>query len=247
MNAYQEKKKKFRHWHLLTPLHFDEESEEIKCMACERLIIAIEPSHGCLSCKYFLHDQCLNLTRWRHHPSHNSHPLTLLPTPTYSYGSYSYDACGVPRSSFSFSCAQCEFDLHTHCANLPRTVIIDAHPHELKLTFDIPYGGNGNTSIVCDECGGVDKSFWTYKCVDCAFDWHLNCVKTDQGTGLNQNQLETQDMVGGQPKRANDALDPIRQAANQMMEDQLEMMRLQNQLNGTRLMASANLMTWAWR
>ncbi|KAF2294299.1 hypothetical protein GH714_009022 [Hevea brasiliensis] len=146
--------------------------------------------------------------------------LTLLPTPTYSYGSYSYDACGVPRSSFSFSCAQCEFDLHTHCADLPSTVIIDAHPHELKLTFDIPYDGNGNISFVRDEL-----------------------IKGQ----LNQNQLETQEMVGGQPKGANDALDPIGQAANQMMEDQLEMMRLQNQLNRTRLMASANLMTWAWR
>ncbi|KAF2294304.1 hypothetical protein GH714_009058 [Hevea brasiliensis] len=70
----------------------------------------------------------------------------------------------------------------------------------------------------------------------------LAVLNTDQGTGLNQNQPDT---AGGQPIRVNDALDPIRQAANQMMEDQLEMMRLQNQLNRTRMMA--NLMTWAWR
>ncbi|KAG8650535.1 hypothetical protein MANES_07G052630v8 [Manihot esculenta] len=166
----------FSYRHLLIPLHFDEESEEIKCIACERLIINSESFHGCLSCKYFLHDQCLNLPRWLHHPSHNSHPLTLLPTPTYPYRSYSCNECESLGSSFSFSCAQCEFDLHTECANLARTVVVDAHPRELKLTYEIP--GDDNVSIVCDVCGrGVDKRFWMYRCVDCGFDCHLNCEK----------------------------------------------------------------------
>lgn len=73
----------------------------------------------------------------------------------------------------------------------------------------------------------------------------LIAIWTVKKKGLDQNQrLETQEMVGGQA-RANGGLDPIRKGANQMMEDQLETMRLQNQLNRTRMIA--NLMTWTWR
>ncbi|EEF40296.1 protein binding protein, putative [Ricinus communis] len=235
----------FSHKHFLIPHHFnDDVDQEIKCKACNRLIIATEPSHGCLSCKHFLHDQCLNLPRWLQHPSHHSHTLTLLPAPTYPCGSYSCNACGIPGgSSFSFSCAQCEFDLHTNCATLPSTVLIDAHSHELTLTFD-NFPSDGNISIVCDVCNElVNKSFWMYKCVGCGFDCHLNCVKTDQQAGLNPMQQETQE-AGGQ-SRANDTMDSIRQATSQMIEDQFEIMRMQNELTRARILA--NFMTWSWR
>ncbi|KAF2294297.1 hypothetical protein GH714_009018 [Hevea brasiliensis] len=49
---------------------------------------------------------------------------------------------GFLEAPSAFSCAEFEFYLHTHCANLPSTVVIDAHAHELKLTFDILYDGN---------------------------------------------------------------------------------------------------------
>uniref|UniRef100_A0A2C9VIT5 DC1 domain-containing protein n=1 Tax=Manihot esculenta TaxID=3983 RepID=A0A2C9VIT5_MANES len=234
----------FSYRHLLIPLHFDEESEEIKCIACERLIINSESFHGCLSCKYFLHDQCLNLPRWLHHPSHNSHPLTLLPTPTYPYRSYSCNECESLGSSFSFSCAQCEFDLHTECANLARTVVVDAHPRELIWLVQSLLM---HTLVSLSSPMRFLVMIMFPLCVMCVVvEWTSGFGCTDVLIkGLDQNQrLETQEMVGGQA-RANGGLDPIRKGANQMMEDQLETMRLQNQLNRTRMIA--NLMTWTWR
>ncbi|MCD7446825.1 hypothetical protein HAX54_016919 [Datura stramonium] len=165
----------FSHHHILKSLVLDE-SEELQCQACEQPIF--EPFHGCISCNFYLHDNCLNAPRSLVHPSHPSHPLTLLPTPTYSSRSFTCNACGSEGRSCSLSCAHCEFDLHVQCALLPQTVLLaQHHHHELKLTFDSSVVDEDESTIfVCDLCHGkTEPNYWLYYCADCDFGTHVEC------------------------------------------------------------------------
>lgn len=173
----------FSHHHVLIALTLDqvreEEEEVMNCNGCERPIR--EPFHGCLSCNFWLHDDCLNAPRFLKHPSH-PHSLTLLPTPTYTCRSYSCNACGGSggTTAFSLCCAECEFDLHVYCANLPAEITLREHPdHDLKLRFGSPYEDK-NTKYGCDLCcGEMLPTQWLYYCSDCDFAADLDCG-TDQ-------------------------------------------------------------------
>ncbi|XP_055817764.1 uncharacterized protein LOC129886897 [Solanum dulcamara] len=165
----------FSHHHILKKLVVDE-SEELQCQACEKPIF--EPFHGCISCNFYLHDNCLNAPRSLVHPSHPSHPLTLLPSPTYSSRSFTCNACGSEGRSCSLSCAHCEFDLHVQCALLPQTVLLPQHHHHaLKLIFDSSFGDEDESYIfVCDLCHGkAEQNSWLYYCADCDFGTHIEC------------------------------------------------------------------------
>ncbi|CAI9769416.1 unnamed protein product [Fraxinus pennsylvanica] len=163
----------FSHQHILNAFKLDI-GKKIDCNACENPIT--EPFHGCYSCNYYIHDQCLNIPRSLQHASHPAHPLTLLPNPTYSSKSFSCNACGSQGSAFSFSCAHCEYDLHIHCAKLPAKILIDKHPHELNLLFVSPYKDQ-NVAFVCDECHGIaNRDNWVYYCAHCDFGMHSNCT-----------------------------------------------------------------------
>ncbi|XP_015071099.1 uncharacterized protein LOC107015360 [Solanum pennellii] len=165
----------FSHHHILKKLVLDE-NEELQCQACENSIFV--PFHGCISCNFYLHDNCLNAPRSLIHPSHPSHPLTLLPAPTYSSRSFTCNACGSEGRSCSLSCAHCEFDLHMQCALLPQTVLLPQHHyHELKLIFDSSFGDEDESCIfICDLCNGkVEHNSWLYYCADCDFGTHIEC------------------------------------------------------------------------
>ncbi|CAN4080466.1 unnamed protein product [Withania somnifera] len=165
----------FSHHHILKSLVLNE-SEQLQCQACEQPIF--EPFHGCISCNFYLHDNCLNVPRSLVHPSHPSHPLTLLPTPTYSSRSFTCNACGSEGRSCSLSCAHCEFDLQVHCALFPRTILLTQHHHhELKLIFDSPFDHEDESMIfVCDLCHGkTEQNYWLYNCAECDFGTHIEC------------------------------------------------------------------------
>ncbi|OIT19890.1 PREDICTED: eukaryotic translation initiation factor 5B-like [Nicotiana attenuata] len=164
----------FSHHHILKSLVLNE-GDKLHCQACEQLIF--EPFHGCISCNFYLHENCLNAPRSLVHPSHPSHPLTLLPTPTYSSRSFTCNACGSEGRLCSLSCAHCNFDLHLKCALLPQTVLLDQHHHELKLIFGSPFDDEDeNTIFVCDLCHGkTDQNYWLYYCADCDFGTHIEC------------------------------------------------------------------------
>ncbi|KAI5647701.1 hypothetical protein M9H77_33706 [Catharanthus roseus] len=146
------------------PIH-----EKLNCNACEKQIL--EPYyHGCLKCQYWLHNNCLNFPRSIQHPSHPSHPLTLLQNPTYSSRSFLCNACASVGNNFTLSCAHCEFDLHLNCASLPNSLLVDElHPHRLNLTFNIPV-------FICDVCHFVMNNQWLYYCQGCHFGTHLECA-----------------------------------------------------------------------
>ncbi|XP_010257481.1 PREDICTED: uncharacterized protein LOC104597562 [Nelumbo nucifera] len=218
----------FDHPHLLD-LHELQEGEKIQCSGCE-LPGGSDSMYGCNSCNYFLHEKCLNLKRWMEHPAHPEHPLTFLPKPTYPNGSFRCNACGDDGSAFSYCCAFCEFDLHTHCASLPRTVVHEGHSHPLTLTFKL--SGAETTIFTCDVCNGnADLQYWVYNCDDCNFGTHLGCVAHAQEPPPSNG--------------SSNELEQLQQSMNQMMETQLEMARLQNEITKTQLIAAS--MRWAYR
>ncbi|PHU30697.1 hypothetical protein BC332_02790 [Capsicum chinense] len=185
----------FSHHHILKSLVLDE-NEGLQCQACEKPIF--EPFHGCISCNFYLHDNCLNAPRSLVHPSHPSHPLTLLPTPTYSSRSFTCNACGSEGRLCSLSCAHCEFDLHVQCALLPQSVLLaQHHHHELKLTFDSSVADEDESTIfVCDLCHGkTDENYWLYYCAECDFGTHVEC-----GIPKNVNKPKENAVTSTKPK-----------------------------------------------
>ncbi|KAK6933688.1 DC1, partial [Dillenia turbinata] len=220
----------FSHIHPLQPLQLDKD-EVLYCRACEQIIF--QPFHGCLPCNYYIHDQCLNTPRWLQHPSHPCHYLTLSPLPTYPSASYSCNACGREGKAFSYGCARCDFDLHMQCASLPTSALIRAHPHKLNLTFQPTCAPN--TNFTCDVChAAVDYRYWMYYCATCDFGTHLWCATSQEPIQVNwQNspQVPAQSTsVSASPSGTSNGVNEFREAVDQMMQNQLEILKLQDQM-----------------
>ncbi|KAL3815031.1 hypothetical protein ACJIZ3_016299 [Penstemon smallii] len=111
----------FSHNHGLV-FHQMPQGSKIHCSACK------SPGSGnvyvCWQCRHFLHEQCFRATRSLKHPSHTLHPLTLMPYPTYPSGSFFCNSCTLIGNGLSYSCMECQFDMHVHCALVP-----NANPH----------------------------------------------------------------------------------------------------------------------
>ncbi|KAL8268339.1 hypothetical protein R6Q59_002137 [Mikania micrantha] len=106
--------KHFSHMHNLV-MHQMPEGIDVSCSGCNAS--ANQTVYVCWQCNFFLHEQCFRATRSLKHPSHPSHPLTLVPYPTYPSNSFYCNSCQIMGTGFSYSCADCEFDLHVQCAH----------------------------------------------------------------------------------------------------------------------------------
>ncbi|KAL4585797.1 hypothetical protein LXL04_010423 [Taraxacum kok-saghyz] len=106
--------KHFSHAHNLA-IHQSHEAANMSCTACN--LLAMGTIYACWQCNFILHDQCFRATRSLNHPSHPSHPLTLVPYPTYPSNSFYCNSCKLTGTGLSYSCSDCEFDLHVHCAH----------------------------------------------------------------------------------------------------------------------------------
>ncbi|KAK9051595.1 hypothetical protein SSX86_028222 [Deinandra increscens subsp. villosa] len=106
--------KHFSHLHNLI-MHQMPEGIDVSCSGCHSS--ATGTVYVCWQCNFFLHDQCYYATRSLKHPSHPPHPLTLVPYPTYQSNSFYCNSCEIIGTGFSYSCADCEFDLHVQCAH----------------------------------------------------------------------------------------------------------------------------------
>ncbi|XP_010265934.1 PREDICTED: uncharacterized protein LOC104603561 [Nelumbo nucifera] len=220
----------FSHPHPLNPYDEAQESDGIRCSGCE--LVTLGSLFGCESCNYYLHEKCLNVGRWMEHPAHPNHPLTLLPVPTYPSGSFLCNACREDGSSFSLSCAHCEFDLHVQCASLPQTVVHEAHPHPLSLTFSYSNPKLSHAESIafsCDVCGeDVDLQGWLYLCVGCDFGDHLSCATSEA-------------RPPPPPPPANEptsAVEEMHRLTKEMQEFQLAAARCQLQMNLANALAS---------
>ncbi|XP_047320862.1 uncharacterized protein LOC124924923 [Impatiens glandulifera] len=105
--------KHFSHDHALTLYHMAEGSETL-CSGCK--LPGLTTVYMCWQCQYFLHEQCFEAKRSIIHPSHPSHPLTLLPCSTYTSSSFLCNSCHLSGTGFSYACSHCDFDIHLHCA-----------------------------------------------------------------------------------------------------------------------------------
>ncbi|KAL8228034.1 hypothetical protein R6Q57_015618 [Mikania cordata] len=119
--------KHFSHKHNLM-IHEMPDGAEVSCSGCNSL--ATKTIYICWQCNFYLHEQCFQATRSRKHPSHPQHPLTLVPYPTYPSNSFYCNSCKIVGTGFSYSCSECEFDLHVQCAYSIASVtnIIQPHP-----------------------------------------------------------------------------------------------------------------------
>ncbi|XP_059654312.1 uncharacterized protein LOC132301036 [Cornus florida] len=112
--------KHFSHHHKLSFQQLQQAgAPEIQCSGCKSS--SSGSLYNCWQCSFFLHEQCFRASRSMEHPSHPSHPLTLVPYPTYPSGSFICNSCNQTGTGFSYTCANCEFDLHVHCAYVPQT------------------------------------------------------------------------------------------------------------------------------
>nr|XP_043624669.1 uncharacterized protein LOC122596199 [Erigeron canadensis] len=105
--------KHFSHSHSLI-MHQMPEGIEVSCSGCNSSCVGTV--FVCWQCNFFLHEQCYRATRSLKHPSHPQHPLSLVPYPTYPSNSFYCNSCEIIGTGFSYSCSDCEFDLHVQCA-----------------------------------------------------------------------------------------------------------------------------------
>ncbi|KAI3743756.1 hypothetical protein L1987_56822 [Smallanthus sonchifolius] len=129
--------KHFSHKHNLM-MHEMPEGAEVSCSGCNSS--ATKTIYICWQCNFYLHEQCFQATRSRKHPSHPQHPLTLVPYPTYPSNSFYCNYCKIIGTGFSYSCSDCDFDLHVQCAysissatnfHQPHPVT-NPHPHHIS-------------------------------------------------------------------------------------------------------------------
>lgn len=105
--------KHFSHTHNLV-VHEMPEGVEVSCSGCNSS--ATKTVYVCWQCNFYLHEQCFHATRSRKHPSHPLHPLNLVPYPTYPSNSFYCNSCKIIGTGFSYTCSDCNFDLHVQCA-----------------------------------------------------------------------------------------------------------------------------------
>ncbi|EYU27144.1 hypothetical protein MIMGU_mgv1a019454mg [Erythranthe guttata] len=178
----------FSHKHALV-FHQVVQGSEIHCSGCKSA--GSGNVYVCWQCSYFLHEHCFRSERSLKHPSHPLHPLTLMPSPTYPSGSFSCNSCNLDGDGFSYSCSECEFDIHVHCAlNIPITnpnphlfhssVVCPGHKHTLTLYYSSRAAANREVTFTCDVCMSlIDEMAWVYYCRKCDFGTHLDCVTSE--------------------------------------------------------------------
>lgn len=181
--------KHFSHQHNLN-IHKVQAGQQLACSGCDGP--CYHSVHACWQCNFFLHDHCANANRYVKHPSHGSHPLTLLPRPTYCSGTFLCNACGLAGNSFTYCCAPCEVDLHVHCAFLPPTVTHKSHQHQINLTYSTSTQNHRGTSPeFCKLCSKVlDSKHWSYTCATCDFGVHTFCATSEVALGLYQDSSD---------------------------------------------------------
>ncbi|KAI3498566.1 hypothetical protein L1887_34342 [Cichorium endivia] len=120
--------KHFSHSHNLM-MHDMPQGAEVSCSGCKSS--AGNTVYVCWECNFFLHEQCFHASRSRKHPSHPSHTLTLVPYPTYPSNSFYCNSCKIIGTGFSYSCPDCDFDLHVQCAYSIASATNFHQPHQV--------------------------------------------------------------------------------------------------------------------
>ncbi|KAL7108695.1 hypothetical protein ACP275_06G128400 [Erythranthe tilingii] len=121
--------------------------------------------YRCNDCDIDLHDFCATCPATTESDLHPTHPLTLVSNPA---NDRVCDLCGDTVEGLFYTCAECGFDVHPLCTQLPLHAHLPQHGrHLLKL--------QPGKSAACALCFKGCPS-WRYRCDACCLDVHLECV-----------------------------------------------------------------------
>ncbi|KAK6941927.1 DC1 [Dillenia turbinata] len=173
----------FSHEHPLEAITNLSPTKEVPiCALCKQKISAGRTYYTCRTCNFALDNICYNMPASLQHRAHPYHgALILVPSP-----SFECRACGLYGSGFSYNCSLCHFHYHNLCLLKPDSVQHISHTHPLKLEFSPPY--DNPKAFCCDSCGNIGYDQWLYRCKDCEFDVHLQCVTASKEPESQGNQ-----------------------------------------------------------
>ncbi|XP_017978219.1 PREDICTED: uncharacterized protein LOC108662397 [Theobroma cacao] len=140
----------------------------LECNACKLPILGL--GYACRYCfNIKIHESCLAFMR---EMEHAFHPLHLLHPQIGDWENCS--ACRFKIiESIGYSCRQCDFHLHFHCANsLKLALKIKSHMHNLYY-FGPDYVKSYQLCNKCKNCIGEEPFYY---CVECNMNLHLICV-----------------------------------------------------------------------
>ncbi|XP_073128051.1 uncharacterized protein [Henckelia pumila] len=147
------------------------------CELCLRLGNGFGYSYSSYGGYDIFHVECALAPQVIKHDSHKQHPLTL------GFGPRLEDirsCCRKMNPSYYdiYSCTQCSFSIHIHCALLPKTVAhkFDEHPLTLITDSSAQDLGLGDDHF-CEFCEkDINLSCWFYRCIKCDHSFHVECI-----------------------------------------------------------------------
>ncbi|XP_017978179.1 PREDICTED: uncharacterized protein LOC18595136 isoform X3 [Theobroma cacao] len=145
------------------------------CSWCEKHLSGM--SYGKLEFfnQVFFHDSCLiNMPSIIvKHPFHPSHPLQIQMV----FSKYRCNACNYSLKGIqAYCCKKCGFYLHVLCARLQPSLKVELHEHYLSY-FQIKSRWRGFRCKICNSnCSDGNKESVCYRCVQCDFNYHFNCL-----------------------------------------------------------------------
>lgn len=162
----------YSHQHILKIFKYRKIKEECYCYWCEKRFSDSDICCGCILCKFFVHEVCINkIPRKLNHPFHPSHPLRLHLNNCYN----DCNACGASIYNMTpyYGCETCLFRLDFPCSKLIPTLELKSHDdHFLTYFKKISWLYYEYRCNVCHlRC---DADF--YRCVQCDFNIHLQCL-----------------------------------------------------------------------
>ncbi|XP_059460243.1 uncharacterized protein LOC132189518 [Corylus avellana] len=164
------------------------EDNNIFCNLCYQKVKTEYGAYYCKECSYVTHLACafkceddagFKLLRegletnvmeveGAEHIQHFSHQHGLILSNEGLMDDRLCDGCTRLISTPFYSCTQCDFFLHSKCAQLPHYKQHPLHPHVLKL---IIYGHRQFQCTACKRC----MSGFGYNCPSCGFLFDLQC------------------------------------------------------------------------
>ncbi|KAK5813100.1 uncharacterized protein LOC108468421 [Gossypium arboreum] len=176
------------HKHPLALCDSKELGDEVRCRACAKSCFA--PFFGCTECNFFLHRSCAVEVQEKeiHHPFHPLHALTLSsPLPLPHHKTFQCSSCLGLDDWFllRYRCAKCDFELHIDCSK-PKVTIPD-FKYERHIHY-LSYFDNTLAPVECNICHEHAQTGF-FRCVACAFNIHIYCIRSTPKTIKHQRHL----------------------------------------------------------
>ncbi|XWS57718.1 hypothetical protein CRYUN_Cryun09bG0197500 [Craigia yunnanensis] len=173
----------FNHPHKLILGNSSDPMDEIQCTICELPIIG--PAYFCPNCRYIIHESCLGLPQKMQVPFHLDHMLVLSSNFDTERSRRYACSLGFDLLKYGYSCEQCDVKLHSLCVNsLRRPLKCESHNHNHNLYY---FGTSSQLLFAkfkyvrdslfhCSECQKNCRGQPFYRCLECAINFHLECV-----------------------------------------------------------------------